>query len=185
MEQTEISKSQEDNGKEGSVADDMDSEERLNMLNKKYGWRTLIGGFFMHALLGCLYSYGNICLYVASVYFKYNHFDVCARALSVMTPNTIGSDQSLAYMEALVVFPLQFIFISIAMPIGVQILEGISMLKSNQSLMPIWTPMTIGSVFLIGGVFLSSFVMSNRFLFSIFHGAFFGIGYGLCYMAPI
>ena len=93
------------------------------------------------------------------------------------------------------------------MPIGVQILEGKTinlgirmkqfgsplggwldnnqMMKGNQSLMPIWAPMTIGSVFLIGGMFLSSFVMSNSILFSIFHGVFFGIGYGLCYMAPI
>lgn len=120
---------------------------------------------------------------------------------------TVGPDNSHSYIAALVVFPIQFIFISIFMPIGVQLLEGKSvrfgvgvkylgnshngqvvsgnMYKQNESLMPIWAPMTIGSVFLIGGVFLSSFVMSNMYLFSIFHGAFFGIGYGLCYMCPI
>lgn len=120
---------------------------------------------------------------------------------------TVGPTSSNAYINALVVFPLQFIFISIFMPLGVHILEGKGFLfgignsinnnlngnqvavahtmKFNQSLMPIWAPMTVGSVFLIGGVFLSSFVMSNMYLFSIFHGVFFGIGYGLCYMCPI
>jgi hypothetical protein len=158
-------------------------------------------------MLGCLYTYGNMVLYVASIYFKYDHFDLCSQSLQYRNETTIGPNYSFSYMAALIVFPLQFLFISIFMPIGVQILEGKSLKfgvdysslravqnsqfananpqKHNESLMPIWAPMTVGSVFLIGGVFLSSFVMSNKYLFSIFHGVFFGIGYGLCYMCPI
>lgn len=144
-------------------------------------------------------------LYVASIYFKYDHFSLCSQSLQYRNDSTIGPNYSFSYMTALMVFPLQFLFISIFMPIGVQILEGKSLKfgvdynslravqnsqyvnpqKHNESLMPIWAPMTVGSVFLIGGVFLSSFVMSNYYLFSIFHGVFFGIGYGLCYMCPI
>jgi MFS family permease len=91
--------------------------------------------------------------------------------------DTIGPDHSYSYIKALVVFPLQFIFISLSMPIGVHILEGKNLtlgighrsmgraanehidemdnFQHNTSLMPVWAPMTIGSVFLIGKSFIN------------------------------
>ena len=184
----------------------------LSKLNRKYGWMTLMGGFFLHMMLGWLYSYGNMCLYVASIYYKYDNFSEWGKSISSLDhldakEDYIGDYNSDAYILALVVFPLQLFFISISMPIGVKILQGSSaknnekstavnntlpdsinsaaVFQNAESLMPIWAPMTIGSVFMIGGVFLSSFVMSNKVLFTILHGVFFGFGYGLWYMAPI
>ena len=163
-------------------------------------------------MLGWLYSYGNMWIYVASIYYKYNNFSECAKSISSLSADEnssdfIGNYDSDAYILALVVFPLQLFFISISMPIGVKILQGIGgknlerstavnnsmpdsmgsavIYQNSETLMPIWAPMTIGSVFMIGGVFLSSFVLSNKILFSILHGVFFGFGYGLWYMAPI
>lgn len=48
MDQEEVSKAEEDT----QELEDLDSEERLTKLNKKYGWLTLFGGFFLHAVLG-------------------------------------------------------------------------------------------------------------------------------------
>ena len=187
-----------------------DQDLILKTLDRKYGWKTLIGGFFIHMMLGCLYSYGNLCLYVSSIYYKYDNFSEWGYSISEDLKNSNdyeGDYSSYSYFSALLVFPLQLLFISISMPVGVKILQGSSINKEGkvstsnssnydslnpalifhnaESMMPIWAPMTIGSVFMIGGVFLSSFVLSNKILFTILHGVFFGIGYGLWYMAPI
>ena len=116
---------------------------------------TIIGGIFIHLVLGSFYLWGSIDIYVSS-YFR------------------VVYDHNLNGNITQIVSPVMLLALSCGLPFGSRILKKLGKR---------WTCMILG-LSLSAAIFISSF-LENFWGFVIMYGIGFGIFGGLIYMIPV
>lgn len=125
---------------------------RLNVL------RTLIGGFLVHGMVGTMFSWGNLTVYVTSYFRAY------------------GTNPNITYTETVYILSTYGSLLGFTAMIGGWLHQKIGVRLST----------LLGSLIVSGGVALSAYTLRMGFIpFLLSYGLSFGLGTGIVWTGPV